>query len=253
MSIAIAVLLAVSLALPISTFASSENNPPGSQNQNANSNSNSNSPQGGQGGQGGNGGNSQNDNNNRNYNRNRNTNRNNNSQHQGQGQFQGQGQKQGQKQGQTNQPNQTIEGDNVQVYSSSPDVSAPALTSGNDVCVGSISGGAAGGNGIISAGLTFGRTYTDENCVRLKNANALHQMGLTPAALALLAKNKDVADALNKAYPGKFANLISSDVKKATKEEIKKETVVSTDPSRDTTETKDLFEAVRPDWMPRAN
>jgi hypothetical protein len=92
-----------------------------------------------------------------------------------------------------------VGGDTTKVYASPPTVFAPGLTTGNDVCVGAVSAGAAGGNGIISAGLSFGSTYTDENCVRLKNAHALFAMGHKEAALAVLAKNKDVADALKAA------------------------------------------------------
>jgi len=93
----------------------------------------------------------------------------------------------------------TVGGDTTKVYASPPTVFAPGLVTGNDVCVGAVSAGASGGNGFISAGLSFGSTYTDENCVRLKNAHALFAMGHKDAALAVLAKNKDVADALRAA------------------------------------------------------
>jgi len=155
-------------------------------------------------------------NSNSNRNSNENTNVNKNSNRQSQGQYQGQAQSQGQNQkaisgstsrstatavqGQSikdkNQQSVNIEGDSFKAYASPPDAIAPSLTSGNDVCMGSISGSASGGNGIIGIGIGFGKTYTDENCVRLKNANALLQMGHKGAALALLALNEDVAAAL---------------------------------------------------------
>lgn len=72
---------------------------------------------------------------------------------------------------------------------------APALTSGNDVCMGSTSiGGQA-----RAFGFSFGTTWTDTNCVRLKNANALAALGHNEAALSLLAQNVDVARALRAA------------------------------------------------------
>lgn len=138
-------------------------------------------------------------NSNRNQNTNVNTNVNTNRQYQGQSQGQYQGQAQGQFIQDKNQQTTVIEGDNFKAYASAPDALAPSLTSGNDVCMGSISVGGSGSTGIIGFGLAIGKTYTDDNCVRLKNANALLQMGHKDAALALLALNEDVAAALNAA------------------------------------------------------
>lgn len=140
-----------------------------------------------------------NKNRNKNYNTNRNynTNVNLNKQHQHQSQYQGQGQHQGQV-GIVKDGDVTVKGDitNVKSYADAPSINPPALTSGNDVCMGSASVSATGGSGVFGIGLGFGKTYTDENCVRLKNVNALFRMGLVDAALALLANNPEVADAL---------------------------------------------------------
>lgn len=69
---------------------------------------------------------------------------------------------------------------------------APALTSGYDTCMGSTS---IGGQG-YAFGFSIGSTWTDPNCIRLKNANALSALGLQGAALSILAMDDDVAAAL---------------------------------------------------------
>jgi hypothetical protein len=66
---------------------------------------------------------------------------------------------------------------------------APALTSSNDTCMGSTSvGGSA-----VSFAFSVGSSWTDENCVMLKNAREIWNMGFKGAALARLCM-----DALNK-------------------------------------------------------
>jgi hypothetical protein len=112
-----------------------------------------------------------------------------------------QDQYQGQKQGQVginvqkdkNKQSVTVEGDlfeaaKIPVSSAR----APSLTSGNDTCMGSTSIGAQG----MDFGLSFGTTWIDQNCIRLKNANALNALGHKGAALSVLAINPDVAAAL---------------------------------------------------------
>jgi hypothetical protein len=65
---------------------------------------------------------------------------------------------------------------------------APALTSGLDTCMGSSSAGASG----MSFGLSLGSTWTDKNCVMLKNARELWNMGQHAASMAMLCTNEDV-------------------------------------------------------------
>lgn len=69
--------------------------------------------------------------------------------------------------------------------------SAP-LTSGMDTCMGSTSGGAAG------PGFSFsvGSTWTDKNCLMLKNARELWNMGLKDAAFARLCMDPDNHEAI---------------------------------------------------------
>ena len=59
---------------------------------------------------------------------------------------------------------------------------APQLTSSNDTCMGSTSlGGSA-----VSFGFSVGTTWTDTNCLMLKNAREIWNMGFKGAALARL-------------------------------------------------------------------
>ena len=70
-----------------------------------------------------------------------------------------------------------------------PPVSAPALTSSNDTCMGSSSFGASG----VGFGISIGSSWTDANCIMLKNAREMFNMGMPDVAFARLCM-----DALNK-------------------------------------------------------
>lgn len=73
-----------------------------------------------------------------------------------------------------------------------PNVSTSQLTTSNDTCMGStVAGGSA-----VGFGLSFGTTHTDKNCVMLKNARELWNMGMRAAALARLCMDKDNRAAL---------------------------------------------------------
>ena len=204
----LAVLLALAFLSPAVALASHQND--NDQDQD-NGNHGGNGGNGGNGGQGGQGGNSNNANRNRNsntntnsntnINQNSNSNYNSNRQHQGQAQFQGQSQRSTNKQGQslTNQPNQTIEGDKVEVYANAPSVSAPALAAAPETCMGSSSAGGSGANGVFGLGLSCGSTWKAEDCELRMFARSLQALGQNEAALALLASNPAVAAALKKA------------------------------------------------------
>lgn len=73
-----------------------------------------------------------------------------------------------------------------------PAVVAPALTSSNDTCMGSSSLGAAG----VGFGVSIGTSWTDKNCVMLKNARELYNMGMKGAAMARLCMDDDNKEAL---------------------------------------------------------
>jgi hypothetical protein len=64
----------------------------------------------------------------------------------------------------------------------------PALTSGSDTCMGSTSVGGSG----VGFGFSVGSTWTDENCVMLKNARLLYGMGQDKVAFALMCQDEDV-------------------------------------------------------------
>lgn len=80
----------------------------------------------------------------------------------------------------------------TQTLKNVPAVSAPALTTSNDTCMGSTSGGAA----VAGFGITIGSTWTDTNCKRLKNSRELWNMGMKAGALALLCMDKENREAL---------------------------------------------------------
>lgn len=61
-----------------------------------------------------------------------------------------------------------------------PAVVAPALTSGNDTCMGSSSVGGSG----PGFGFSVGSTWSDEHCRMLKSASILFNLGKEDAALA---------------------------------------------------------------------
>jgi len=73
-----------------------------------------------------------------------------------------------------------------------PSVNGPPLTSSNDTCMGSASGSV----NVPGLGIGLGKTYTDTNCVRLKNSRELWNMGFKAAAVALLCKDDENRDAL---------------------------------------------------------
>lgn len=61
-----------------------------------------------------------------------------------------------------------------------PSVGGPPLTASNDTCMGSTSGSV----NVAGFGGSYGTTWTDENCVMLKNSREMWNMGFRAAALA---------------------------------------------------------------------
>jgi hypothetical protein len=80
----------------------------------------------------------------------------------------------------------------TQTIKNVPSVSASALTSSNDTCMGSASGSVNG----PGFGLSLGKTYTDSNCVMLKNGRELWNMGMKAAAMALMCSDTSNREAL---------------------------------------------------------
>lgn len=80
----------------------------------------------------------------------------------------------------------------------------PALTGSNDTCMGSTSIGAAG----LAFGVSFGSTYTDDNCMMLKNARELWNMGFRGAAIARMCmdvRNRQALEATGVVCPAQVS------------------------------------------------
>jgi hypothetical protein len=96
--------------------------------------------------------------------------------------------------------NQNLAGDTTSrvVYSGTqtvknvPSVGAPPLVSSNDTCMGSLSGSL----NVAGFGGSLGSTYKDVNCVMLKNARELWNMGMRGAALARMCMDGENKEAL---------------------------------------------------------
>lgn len=73
-----------------------------------------------------------------------------------------------------------------------PSVNAPPLVSSNDTCMGS----ASGALNVPGFGVAVGKTYTDTNCVMLKNSREMWNMGMKAAALARMCMDAENRDAL---------------------------------------------------------
>ena len=103
------------------------------------------------------------------------------------------------------------------IIKSTPNVNLTNLTtSGVDTCFGS----ATGGISLAGVGISGGSTITDRNCLRLKNAKLLSTLGLTDAAVALLALDPSVALAITIAYPNLAKRLVRNEGVNEISEEI---------------------------------
>jgi hypothetical protein len=83
-----------------------------------------------------------------------------------------------------------VEGDQYRAAAST--AYAPQLVTGSDTCMGSSS---AGGQG-IGFGFSLGTSWTDKNCVRLKNSRQLQSMGQNAAAIQLMCQDPEVRTAM---------------------------------------------------------
>ena len=87
---------------------------------------------------------------------------------------------------------QTIRYDGSYTVKNAPSMGAPNITSSNDTCMGSASGAVSG----PGFGVAVGSTFTDENCIMLKNSRELWNMGMRAAALAHMCSDPKVAKSL---------------------------------------------------------
>ena len=81
-----------------------------------------------------------------------------------------------------------------------PPVYAPNIITSNDTCMGSSSIGASG----VGFGVSFGTSWTDANCIMLKNAREMYNMGMPDVAFARLcmdALNREAIELTGKVCP----------------------------------------------------
>jgi hypothetical protein len=87
---------------------------------------------------------------------------------------------------------QQVEYSGTQTIKNVPSVGGPALTSSNDTCMGSTSGGI----GVTGFGFSLGSTWTDKNCKMLKNSRELWNMGMRAASMARMCMDSENREAL---------------------------------------------------------
>lgn len=78
-----------------------------------------------------------------------------------------------------------------------PSAISPSFSSGNNSDLCTI--GVAGAVQTQILGISAGGTFTEENCIRLKNAKTLYDMGMKVAAVSVMCQDKKVFDAMNHA------------------------------------------------------
>ena len=85
-----------------------------------------------------------------------------------------------------------------------PAIGAPALITSNDTCMGSTSGGLA----VAGFCMSLGSTWSDKNCLMLKNSRELWNMGFKAASLARMCMddlNKEALELTGFVCPTKKA------------------------------------------------
>lgn len=93
------------------------------------------------------------------------------------------------------------------VKSPPPSAISPQFSSGNNSDLCTI--GVAGAVQTQILGISAGTTFTEENCIRLKNAKTLYDMGMKVAAVSVMCQDEKVFDAMMMAgtpcpYEGKI-------------------------------------------------
>ena len=87
---------------------------------------------------------------------------------------------------------QSIDYSGTYTIKNTPSVNGPNLTTSNDTCMGSTSGSF----NIAGLGIGGGTSWTDKNCLMLKNSRELWNMGMKAAALARMCMDDDNRKAL---------------------------------------------------------
>src|SRR6056300_82887 len=78
-----------------------------------------------------------------------------------------------------------------------PSAISPSFSSGNNSDLCTI--GVAGAVQTQILGISAGTTFTEENCIRLKNAKTLYDMGMKVAAVSVMCQDPKVFSAMNHA------------------------------------------------------
>ena len=79
------------------------------------------------------------------------------------------------------------------VRTNPPSAISPSINASNsDLCMVGVSGAVQ----TQILGISTGQAYSDENCMRLKNAKVLYDMGMKVAAVALMCQTRSVFDAM---------------------------------------------------------
>ena len=79
------------------------------------------------------------------------------------------------------------------VRSPPPSAISPQISSGNgDLCT----IGVAGAIQTQILGISVGKVYTEDNCLRLKNAKTMYDMGMKVAAVSVMCQDKNVWQAM---------------------------------------------------------
>src|SRR5210317_2617785 len=80
------------------------------------------------------------------------------------------------------------------VKSPPPSAISPQFSTGNNSDLCTI--GVAGAVQTQILGISAGTTFTEDNCIRLKNAKTLYDMGMKVAAVSVMCQDKKVFDAM---------------------------------------------------------
>src|SRR6056300_1982544 len=125
------------------------------------------------------------------------------------------------------------------VKSPPPSAISPQLgaNSNSDLCT----IGVAGAVQTQILGISAGTTFTEENCIRLKNAKTMYDMGMKVAAVSIMCQDSKVFDAMNHAgTPCPYKGMIGEAARigwESHVEETRKELIESDKPDVKTTAT----------------
>jgi len=125
------------------------------------------------------------------------------------------------------------------VKSPPPSAISPQFSGGSnsDLCT----VGVAGAVQTQILGISAGTTFTEENCIRLKNAKTMYDMGMKVAAVSIMCQDEKVFDAMmNAGTPCPYKGLIGEAARigwESHVEETRKELIESDKPDVKTTAT----------------